>query len=76
MHLSYFQVTEVTVAARRDNTNVTVTIRLTNELPPNDPISIHVKNLLFNKSYQLMEFVQIAQNWYNSKEPYHLSRHR
>ena len=73
--LSYLQVTERTVETKRDNMNVKVTIKLTCELPPNNPVAIQVKNLMINKLSYLMDFVQVGRNWYDANNAISLQRH-
>ena len=43
------QVTKFTVQTQRDNTNVEVTITLTNELSSNSPICLQLFNIIFRK---------------------------
>ena len=60
-------VTEVVSTMRHDQTQVRVTITLTNEVAANSPVSLQIFNVIFHKILGKMEFKQIGRHYYNPR---------
>lgn len=69
-------VTEVVSIMRHDQTQVRVTITLTNEVAASSPVSLQIFNVIFRKILGKMEFKQIGRHYYNPKKNIAVPQHK
>ncbi|WAR02486.1 PIWL1-like protein [Mya arenaria] len=69
-------VTEVFSERRSDSAKVKITIKLTNELPPNSPQCIQVYNIIFRRVLAAIEMQQIGRNYYNPAQQVTIPQHK
>lgn len=59
------KVTEVFSTRRSDDSKVRIKLTMTNELQPNDPVSIQIYNIIFRWILEKIGMEQIGRNYYN-----------
>ena len=70
------QVTVLQSQRRHDGEMITVTIKLTNELPPNSPQCIQVYNIIFRRVLAIIDMKQIGRNYYNPQQAVSIPQHK
>ncbi|KAL4223114.1 Piwi-like protein 1 [Mactra antiquata] len=68
--------TEVYSKRQYDNENIKITIKLTNELPPNSPQCIQVYNIIFRRVLGAIQMQQIGRNYYNPAQAVDIPQHK
>jgi len=60
---------------KTDGENIRVTVKLTNELPPDSPTCMHMYNIIFRRVLSMIEMKQIGRHYYNPKAAVAVERH-
>lgn len=60
---------------KHDEEKIRLTIKLTNELPPDSPTCMHMYNVIFRRVLSMIEMKQIGRHYYNPKAAVSVERH-
>lgn len=70
------QVTKLISKRRSDDSDVELTITLTNELPPDSPICVQLFNVVFRRVLKHIDMTAVGRNYYNVNRVIELPRHK